>query len=183
MTTVAEEGNRRRGDMTADECEQCILDIKAWFVRSAGGKTMEGASNVDIQRLEKTMDCELPRALKFMLYETNGAFWFLEKEQMSCDAIAQVYTKFEGKKHWRHGCIPFAGDEGMGMLVVDTTNAKAAVFEWDEDDGVSEDPISSSLTAYLEDYRNRLLSGQCEFLEDCGVVEKMGTKAGAANRK
>ena len=63
------------------------------------------------------------------------------------------------------------------MLVVDTTNAKEAVFEWDEDDGVSEDPIFPSLTAYLEDYRNRLLSGQCEFLEDCGVVEKMGTKA------
>jgi len=112
MTTVAEEGNRRRGDMTADECEQCILDIKAWFKRSAGGKSFEGASNVDIQRLEKTIDCELPKALKFMLYEANGAFWFLEKEQMSCDAIAQIVSKFEGKKHWRHGCIPFAGDEG-----------------------------------------------------------------------
>ena len=74
----------------------------------------------------------------------------------------------------------FSSHQGMGMLVVDTTTAKAAVFEWDEDDGVSEDPISSSLTAYLEDYRNRLLSGQCEFLEDCGVVEKMGAKAGAA---
>ena len=184
MTTVAEEGNRRKGDMTADECEQCILDIKNWFVRSAGGgKTMEGASNVDIQRLEKTIDCELPKALKFMLYEANGTLWFLEKEQMTCDTIAQMVSKFEGKKHWRRGCIPFAGDEGMGMLVVDTTNTKAAVYEWDGDDGISDDPISLSLTSYLEDYRNRLLSGQCEFLEDCGVIEKMGTKSSSASRK
>jgi hypothetical protein len=49
MTTVAVEGNRRVGNMTDTETEQCVLDIKSWFERksnvdlaaasSAGNKT------------------------------------------------------------------------------------------------------------------------------------------------
>ena len=92
---------------------------------------------------------------------------------MSCDSIAQVTSKFEGRKNWRQGIVPLCGDEGMGMLVVDTTTAKTAVYEWDEDDGIADDPIFPSLGTFLEDYRNRLLAGQCEFLDECGVIEKV----------
>ena len=60
----------------------------------------------------------------------------------------------------------------MGMLVVDTSHG-TSVHEWDEDDGVSDDPVAYSLASYFEDYRNQLLSGKCEFLGDAGVVEKM----------
>jgi hypothetical protein len=60
----------------------------------------------------------------------------------------------------------------MGMLVVDTKDG-TAVYEWDEDDGVAEDPIAHSFASYLETYRNQLLSGKCEFLGDAGVVERM----------
>ncbi len=92
---------------------------------------------------------------------------------MSCDSIAQVTSKFEGRKNWRQGIVPLCGDEGMGMLVVDTATAKTAVYEWDEDDGIADDPIFPSLGTFLEDYRNRLLAGQCEFLDECGVIEKV----------
>ena len=68
--------------------------------------------------------------------------------------------------------IPFCGDEGMGMLVVDTLNG-TSVHEWDEDDGVSNDSVAPSLASFLEGYRNQLLSGKCEFLGDAGVVERV----------
>ena len=134
---------------------------------------INGATTADLQRLEKTIDVELPRSLKFLLLESNGGLWYMEKEFMSCDSIAQVTSKFDGKKSWRQGIVPLCGDEGMGMLVVDTTTAKTAVYEWDEDDGIADDPIFQSLGAFLEDYRNRLLAGQCEFLDECGVIEKV----------
>ena len=60
----------------------------------------------------------------------------------------------------------------MGMLVVDASHG-TSVHEWDEDDGVSDDPVAHSLASYFEDYRNQLLSGKCELLGDAGVVEKM----------
>jgi hypothetical protein len=80
--------------------------------------------------------------------------------------------KLTGSSKWRNGIIPFCGDEAMGMLVIDTLDG-AAVLEWDEDDGVGEDPVSSSLASYLEGYRNQLLSGKCEFLGNAGVIEKV----------
>ena len=148
-------------------------DIKSWFLKRASSLTIEGATTADLQRLEKTIDIELPSSLKFMLLESNGGLWYMEKEFMSCSSIAQVIGKFEGRKSWRSGVVPLCGDEGMGMLVVDTTTAKVAVYEWDEDDGIAVDPLFPSLASFLEGYRNLLLAGQCEFLDECGVVEKV----------
>jgi hypothetical protein len=95
MTTVADEGNRRKGDMGNEEILQCIQDIKSWFLRS---KTIsiETANTVDIQKLEKSIDIELPAALKVMLLETNGGLWFMDKEGMTTKAIQDVVQKLEG---------------------------------------------------------------------------------------
>jgi hypothetical protein len=71
----------------------------------------------------------------------------------------------------------------MGLLVVDTRDKGAAVYEWDEDDGVSSDPVAPSLAQYLEMYRNQLLAGHCEYLDDAGVVEKVGGGGGGKSRK
>ena len=156
-------------------------DIKSWFQRAAPKLAFDGATDADLQRLEKTIDTELPLALAFMLREANGSMWFMEKEGMSCAAIAEVVGKLEGQRSWRAGIVPFAGDEGMGLLVVDTRDKGAAVYEWDEDDGVSSDPVAPSLAQYLEMYRNQLLAGHCEYLDDAGVVEKGG--GGGQSRK
>ena len=101
---------------------------------------------------------------------------------MSCEAISKVVSKLEGTRSWRNGLVPFAGDEGMGLLVVDTRDGKA-VYEWDDDDGIGSEPIASSLAHYFEGYRNQLLAGQCEYLEDAGVVEKVGGGGGGQSRK
>ena len=48
MTTVAEEGNRRIGDMTHTEVEQCVLDIKTWFERKGNADFSPASASGDI---------------------------------------------------------------------------------------------------------------------------------------
>lgn len=161
--------------MSRAEAVQCTLDIKSWFSRTECGPNMNnGASSVDFQRLEKTMDTELPSALRVVLSEINGGIYFMEKRQMSTDDIADCFAKVERSKKWEAGLIPFCGDEDT-MLVIDTQH-DYKVHEWDSSDGLG-DQVSSTLERFLEDYRNDLLSGHFEFLEDVGVIEKMGKAA------
>lgn len=39
------------------------------------------------------------------------------------------------------------------------------------------DEVAGNFVQYLENYRNSLLGGHFEFLDDIGVVEKMSAKA------
>ena len=56
-------------------------------------------------------------------------------------------------------------------------NKRGEVVEWDADDGVG-DVIDNgdSLESFLENYRNLLLGGQCEFLKGVGVIEKVAAR-------
>ena len=170
--TVAEEGNRRTGDMSSAEAAQCTLDIKAWFSRSDAARSLQnGATSVDFQRLEKTIDCELPLSLKAVLSEVNGGIYFMDKKQLNTTQIADTTSRLERTPGWKEGLVPFAGDEDT-TLVIDTRYGD--VYEWDADG--KGDRVAPSMERFLEDYRNNLLSGHFEFLEDVGVIEKMGGK-------
>lgn len=172
--TVAEEGNRRAGDMSTAEVVQCTLDIKSWFARTACKKLMvDGATSVDFQRLEKTIDQEIPSSLKAVLSEINGGIYFMDKRQLNTSQIAECVSRVENSRQWKAGLVPFAGDEDV-LLVIDTRNH--AVYEWDSGEGLGAE-VAPSLEKYLEDYRNNMLSRKVEFLEDVGVVEKMGVKS------
>lgn len=46
------------------------------------------------------------------------------------------------------------------------------VLEWDEEDGVG-DVLATSFSSFLESYRNDLLSGHMDYIDGCGVIEKM----------
>lgn len=70
-------------------------DIKSWFQRSKVFK-LETASSADIQKLEKSIDIELPKILKIMLLETSGTLWFMEKEALSSSRIQVLVSKLEG---------------------------------------------------------------------------------------
>lgn len=170
--TVAEEGNRRVGGPDSAEVSQCVLDIKSWFSRS-GEWSDEGntCASADFQRLEKTIDLQLPKSLEALLKEADGGLWFMEKESFNAKKIAEVHSENEDSKMWKRGYLPFAGDDST-LLIIDTTDADA-VLEWEIDDGVG-DKVSSSLGAYLESYRDQLLSGQFEYLGGCGVIQKVG---------
>lgn len=70
---------------------------------------------------------------------------------------------------WKRSFVPFAADVDGTALVADTSN-KGAVLEFGDDGQGAQ--VASSLSQYLEEYRNRLLSGQFDFVEDVGLVER-----------
>lgn len=158
--------------MNRAEISQSVLDIKAFFTRHGASKLFGGpATSPDIQRLEKTIDNQLPFALNVLLGEVNGGLYFMERKQYNTEEIKDKVGDLESSKKWKNGLVPFCGDDSS-MLVIDTT-AGDAVFEYDLDDGLG-DQVAPNFVRYLETYRNDLLSGHFEYLEDCGVIEKMG---------
>jgi len=175
--TVAEEGNKRVGGPSQGEVNQCVLDIKSWFARSDEFEEPKGASEVDLQRLMKTIDVELPRALESLLIEANGGLWFMDKASFSAAQIAETCSENDSNRNWRAGFLPFAGDDST-LLVIDSAGGNE-VFEYEIDDGLG-DCVAPSLGAYLESYRDQLLGGTFEFMGGIGCVEKFGGTGGGA---
>ena len=85
-----------------------------------------------------------------------------------------MYNEVESSKKWATGMVPFAGDAVNGLLVINSSSGE--VVEWDRKEGLV-DSVAASFSSFLESYRDELLGGRMEFLDDSsGVVEKM-TKA------
>lgn len=155
--------------MSNAEINQCVFDIKSWFTRN--NYTVDSKANSsDFQKLEKSIDTELPDALKILLSEANGGLYFMDKKLLSTSEILEYVMKFEKSKDWKDGYIPFTSD-GDTCLIINTRNDE--IYEWECNDNYLGDNVSISLNKYLEDYRNDLLSGHFEFLDDVGVIEKM----------
>jgi hypothetical protein len=177
--TVAKEGNQRVGEMTADEFTQCVHDILSWFQRSGYERErFRPASPVDIQRFCKAVD-DVPAGLEAFLNECNGGLWFGEKLGLSTEGIIELIGEIDHSDIWNPSLIPFCGDSSA-LLAINRKSGK--VVEWDSDDGSGE-VLSESLNEYLEDYRNALLSGRYEFIDDIGVVEKVSAVKPAVCRK
>jgi hypothetical protein len=100
---------------------------------------------------------------------------------MNTDTIADITSNLEGKKLWKNGLITICGDES-DMYVLCTKSGE--VKEWDADDGLG-DMVNGGETfsSFLECYRNFLLGGKCEYVEDVGVMEKVGASTGKSFRK
>jgi len=119
--TVAEEGNKRKSGPSSSEVRQSLLDIKSWFVRVSGGDwaANAGATSVDLQRLEKASDTQIPDTLLTMLTEVNGGLWFDDKPSYTSEEIITVCG--EGGKRakigWKESFVPFAGDDSAILLV------------------------------------------------------------------
>jgi len=121
--TVAEEGNKRKSGPSISEVRQSLLDIKSWFVRASGGDwtASEGATSVDLQRLEKASDTQIPDTLLTMLTEVNGGLWFDDKPSYTTEEIITVCGDAgkRAKLGWQDTFVPFAGDDS-GILLVDS---------------------------------------------------------------
>lgn len=85
--------------------------------------------------------------------------------------MLDVSNNLSSNSHWQPDLIPFAKDSDDALLVV--KGSDGGVYDWHADEGLG-DTHASSLLAYLEHYRNDLLSMKFEFIEDIGVVEKAG---------
>lgn len=161
--------------MSNAEVGQCIFDIKSWFARTdRNGKLGNQASSVDFQRLEKSIDMALPSTLKILLSELNGGIYFMDKKQLNTDEISSCIADLDKSSRWKSGLIPFCGDRDS--LLVINVNRGEEIYEWDSEEGLG-DQVAPSLTTFLEEYRNSILGGHFEYLEDIGVVEKVGATA------
>lgn len=74
-----------------------------------------------------------------------------------------------GVSGWKSSFIPFAVDVDGNALIIDVTSKNGVYSFTDDGKGPS---LASTLSVYLEEYRNRLLSGRFEFIEDVGLVER-----------
>jgi hypothetical protein len=105
----------------------------------------------------------------------------MDKPLLSTKDIMNIITKNESKKLWKSSYIPFAGDTD-NLLIIDTSNSNN-IYEWNSDEGIDiDDCIADSLGHFFETYRNSLLNGNCEYIDDVGVVEKLANKP-SNNRK
>lgn len=180
--TVAVEGNRRKGDTSLAEIEQCILDIKSWFQRVDSKTDISGLSSSNIQKLEKTIDVELPKAHKFLLSEMDGTVYVYDKQLMSSSMIIEtVESLADNNKYTKHkdSIIPLAGDDSsMLVIYIGSKDNSNRIMEWDVDDGLGDEvDHGSSLGMFLEAYRDFLLSGQCEYISGVGVIEKVSSSS------
>lgn len=156
--------------MSSAELNQCVFDITSWFTRNKLNRKLEPANSADFQRVEKALDMQLPHPVKVLLSEANGGLYFMDKELLGTEKMLDVLGVVERSKLWKTSLIPLFGDESA-LLVLDSRSEQ--VLEWDCDDGLG-DVVSQNVVALLEVYRNDLLSGHYEYLEDVGVIEKVG---------
>ena len=177
MTTVAAEGNARKGEMTLEELSQCVLDIKSWFSRNGCDVESKGcASSADFQRMQKAVG-DVPEGITALLSESNGGLYFEDKAALSGEEIISLIRDVESNENWNSYLFPFCGDTS-GLIAINMKSGK--VVEWDEDDG-SGDFLAETFNEYLENYRNALLGGKFEFVPGVGAVEKVN-RAGSSRK-
>ncbi|CAM9415410.1 unnamed protein product [Pylaiella littoralis] len=181
MTHVAKEGNRRKGGMTGAEITQSVLDVESWFRKNGGClDNAEGVHDTDLQALEKAIGASIPEELRKIMSIQDGQLWFSEKKALTCKGMVTEALEMEGRRvpGWRAGLIPFAKDVDDNFLashgdaaVTDTQAKGCPVADWDTT-GVGA-MMAKSFSLFLENFRNELLSGRCEYVEGLGVVEKV----------
>lgn len=90
----------------------------------------------------------------------------------SCDDIIDAVSNLQRSSSiWRESYLPFAvAADNCSYLIIDVARG-TEVFEFDLDGGVEK--VSSSLSAYLETYRNSLLVGAHDFVAGLGVIENV----------
>ena len=158
---VAEEGNRRRGEMTPSEMRQCAKDIVGWFTQHAE-LDAKGVDQSVIDDLSKKRD--VPLALEELWREAATDVWFEGYQLLHPQSIGKMLSDVDAPY------VPFARDIDDALLVV----GDDAVYEYEMGDGRG-DRLSSSIADYLEAYRNKLLEGRFEYMDGDGCVETMAS--------
>ncbi|TYZ58863.1 hypothetical protein PybrP1_000499 [[Pythium] brassicae (nom. inval.)] len=165
---VVADGNPRQGGMDEDERDQCIHDVVSWFQRKAKLRA-SAVSNADLDDLEQALGTELPEALRSLLTKQSGGIWFDEYKSLAAEDVAGAAETLSGVKGWKKSFVPFAVNLDGAALVTDA-GSRSAVFEFGDDGSGGQ--LAPTLLQYLEEYRNRLLSGQFDFVDDVGLVER-----------
>ena len=158
---VAEEGNRRKGEMTPSEMRQCAKDIVAWFQQHAD-LDAKGCDQSVIDDLSKKRD--VPLALEELWREAATDVWFEGYQLLHPQSIGKMLSDVDAPY------VPFARDIDDALLVV----GDDAVYEYELGEGRG-DRLESSVADWLEAYRNKLLEGRFEYMDGDGCVETMAS--------
>lgn len=95
--------------------------------------------------------------------------WFYEFKALSHLEIIDQLDQVSAWPRWKPDYIPFASDIDETVLMIDLDD-EGAIYEYSSE-GKGK-LVADTLDKYLEHYRDTLLSGKCEFIEECGVCEQ-----------
>jgi len=96
----------------------------------------------------------------------DGGMPLYDFTALSCEQIGQATQEGRSSSKWQDDMVPVARNPEGDLLVV---HAKG-VSTWSGEDGLGS-VEAVSLAAYLEGYRNKMLGGHVEYVEDCGIME------------
>mmetsp|Transcript_10255 Transcript_10255/g.15512 ORF Transcript_10255/g.15512 Transcript_10255/m.15512 type:complete len:114 (-) Transcript_10255:2050-2391(-) len=97
---VAQEGNRRKGEMSPAEIRQCVTDIVAWFERKNREKADEGATpEAEIAAFVRENRMQLPIALEELYNKVcgGGLVWFEDKQLLSIQRATKMMSEIKEK--------------------------------------------------------------------------------------
>lgn len=153
--------------MRPGEIRQCVADLVGWFEkRNKTASATAGASNIELEKLK------LPLAVEELYLQTNGnLIWFDDKKMVSLREAAELKVEMKERNPKDDQFFPFGNDDEDDLLVVDCDTE--AVYEYEVFEGLGH-KITDSFSDYLERYRNDILADQYEFIEEMGVIEKVG---------
>ena len=125
--------------------------------------------------MEKEFDTPLPPVLVCLLQGQNGGLWFNEYRSFSANEIQESAKQARSEwNDWENDqYIPIAGDIDGSILLIDKSD-EMALYEFDGDGKGRVQ--ADSLEEYLETFREKLLSGKYEFVEEVGIVEKTSSR-------
>eukprot|EP00941_MAST-03F_sp_MAST-3F-sp1_P001270 g1270.t1 len=157
-------GNERQGRMSSSEEKQCILDIKSWYSDHTDLRLV-GASTDKIKKLRKLIGStsSFPQLLESLLKEMNGKIWIYEQQLLSVSEIIEAFET-TGSSYF-----PVSRDLDDDYLCIRLKDGSLVSFS--ESDGPAKDEDAPSLSDWLEKFRNSLMAGRLEYVEDCGFTE------------
>ena len=105
--------------MTAEELDQCLLDIASWLESKAGaaGADFVAMPAADDQALAQ-LPPSTPDALKAMLRKHDGKMPVYDFTSISCVQIAEATAAARSADAWKEDFVPFARNAEGDLLIL-----------------------------------------------------------------
>jgi len=161
---VVENENRREGAITdyPKEVSQVVKDLCTYFERIPDLRLAGAAPDDDLRSIQPC-----PEILLQLLEVHNGGWFIYDYRVFSAAEAASNKRRMQAS-----GLTPFAENIDGDLLVAGDDEGRVYSFESLSDMPEASTVEDECLASYLEKYRNRLLSNQLVYLEECGMVEK-----------
>ena len=169
---VAESGNKRK-TISAEDVQQCIKDISGWFQTNAAAyyssklEGCQGANTDEIANLLKEFNATGSH-LGVALQKYNGA---LQYEDTFVGLTLAEISELDGKLGLKaKSTIPFAKDIDGNPLCIQVANGKESVVTVDCDTSEVMEDHKLTYAEYIEQIREKLLTGKLVYEEGLGLV-------------